>query len=100
MQKIEFEVNNDLNSKVSFCQGDISKLNVDVIVISANKALIIGGVIGGVIHETAGPGLLDEFQKLNDCKTGECKIPLGYKSPVKYVFHSVRSRNRRFFPIM
>ena len=59
---MEFEVNNDINSRVSFCQGHITKLNIDVIMISANKALIVAGVIDGAIHETAGPGMLDEFQ--------------------------------------
>ena len=37
LQKLEFEVNNDKNVKVSFCQGDITKLNVDLIVNSLNK---------------------------------------------------------------
>ena len=39
LQKLEFEVNNNINSKVSLCQGDITKLNVDAIVNSVNKAL-------------------------------------------------------------
>ena len=57
--KLEFEVNNDINSKVSLCQGDITKLNVDAIVNSVNKTLIGGGGIGGAIHEAAGPGFQD-----------------------------------------
>ena len=28
LQKLKFEVNNNINSKVSLCQGDINKLNV------------------------------------------------------------------------
>ena len=40
LQKLEFEVNNDVNVKVSLCQGDITKLNVDVIVNSVNKTLL------------------------------------------------------------
>ena len=55
LQKLEFEVNNDVNSKVFLCQGDITKLNVDTIVNSVNKTLIGGGGIGGAIHESAGP---------------------------------------------
>ena len=51
LQKLEFQVNNDINSKVSLCQGDITKLNVDVIVNSVNKTLIGRGGIGGAIHE-------------------------------------------------
>ena len=84
-KKMEFEVNNDINSEVSLCQGDITKFNIDVIVISANKALIGGGGIDRAIHEAVGPGLSDEFQKLNSCECGEYKVPLVYKIPGKYV---------------
>ena len=77
MQKLEFEVNRDINSKVSLCEGDITKLNVDAIVNSLNKTLIGGGGIDGAIHEAEGPELIHECQKLNDCETGECKVTLG-----------------------
>ena len=65
MHKLEFEVNNDINSKVSHFQGDITKLNVDAVVNSVNKTTIGRGSIGGAIHEAAGLGLLDECQKLH-----------------------------------
>ena len=94
LQKLEFEVNNDVNVKVSLCQGDITKLNVDVIVNSVNKTLTVVGAIDGAIHEAAGPGLVDECQKLNVCETGECKVTLGHKLPAKYVFHTVRLRDK------
>ena len=99
LQKLEFEVNNDINSKVSLCQGDITKLNIDAIVNSVNKTLIWGGGIGGVIHEAAGPGLLDECQKINGCETNECKVTLGYKLPAKYVFHTVRLRDKNHYKL-
>ena len=70
MEKLEFQVNNDVNVKVSLCHGDITKLNVDVIVNSVNKILSVGGGIDGAIHEAAEPGLVDECQKLNVCETG------------------------------
>ena len=58
-KKLEFEVNNDINSKVSLCQGDITKLNVDAIVNSVNKTKIDGGGIDAGIPEATGPGLVD-----------------------------------------
>ena len=82
---MKFEVNNDINVNVSFCQGDITKLNVDVIVNSLNKTLTVGGGIDGATHEAAGPGLIDECQKFNFCETGECKVTLGHKLPAKCV---------------
>ena len=93
MRKSEFEVNNYKNSKVSFCQGDITKFNVYAIVNLSNKILIGGGGIDGAFHEDAGPGLLGECQKLNGCETDECKVTLGYKLLAKYVFHTVRPRD-------
>ena len=99
MQKLEFEVNNDVNVKVSLCQGDITKLNVDVIVNSVNKTLTVVGAIDGAIHEAAGPGLVDECQKLNVCETGECKVTLGHKLPAKYVFHTVRLRDKNDYKL-
>ena len=79
LQKLEFEVNNDINVKVSLWQGDITKLNVDVIVNSVNKTLTVVGGIDGAIHEAAGPGLVDEGQNLNVCETEECKVTLCHK---------------------
>ena len=90
LQKVKFEVNSDVNSEVSLCQGDITKVNVDAIVNAANETLISGGGTYEVIREAAGPGLLQECQKLNGCETGACKVTLGYKLPVCYVFHIIR----------
>ena len=42
---MKFEVNNDINSKVALCQGDIMKIHVDDIVDAANETLISGGGI-------------------------------------------------------
>ena len=92
LQKLEFQVSNDINSIVSLCQGDATKLSVDIIVISAIKAWIVGGVIDSNIHEAARSGLLNECQKLKGCETGKCKVTLGHNLSAKYVFHAVRPR--------
>ena len=94
MLKLGFEVNNDVNSKISLCQGEIAKLKVDGIFNSVNKTLIGWGGINGAFHEAAGWGLLDECQKLIGCATGECKVTLCYKLPAKYVFHAGRLRDK------
>ena len=96
---MEFEVNNDINSKVSFYQGNITKLNVDVIVNSVNKTLIKRGRIDGAIDEVAWPGLLDNSQKLNGCESSECKVTLGYKLLTKYVFHTVRLGDKNSYKL-
>ena len=54
--------------------------------------MIGGGGIDGAIHEALGPGLLEEFQELNGCKIGECKVTLGDILPAKDVFDTVGFR--------
>ena len=41
------------------------------------------------IHEAAGAGVVSDCQKLTVCKTGECKLKLGYKLFAKYVFFTI-----------
>ena len=76
--------------------GDITKLNVDAIVNSVNKALTGRG---GAIHEASGLGLLDECQKLIDYEIGKCKVFLGYKLPAKCVFHTVRLEDKNGYKL-
>ena len=57
LQKLEFEVYKDINSKFSLCY--ITSWNVEVIVNSVNETLAFGGDIDRAIHETAGSKLLD-----------------------------------------
>ena len=83
---LEFEVINNINIKGCLCQGDITKLNDDMIVNSVNKTLTVGGGIDGAIHEAARSGLVDECQKLNVCETGECNVTLGHKLPINMSF--------------
>ena len=67
--------------------------------ISVNKTLIGGGGIDGAVDGAAGSIFLDEFQILNCCKTGECKVTLDYKLPAKYVFHTVKPREKNDYKL-
>ena len=91
LEKLEFEVNIDINSKFFLYQGHITNLNVDVIV---NETFADGGGIDTAIYETVELGLLDEFQKFNCRETGEYKVTFGCKLIANYVFHSVRPRDK------
>ncbi|MHC5202452.1 macro domain-containing protein [Myroides sp. LJL119] len=82
-----------MDKRIKVVQGDITKLEVDVIVNAANPKLIPGGGVDGAIHQAAGRQVyLDALRLLKDIKS----LPTGYVMPTiagnlnaKAIFHAV-----------
>jgi len=69
--------------------NDITKMQVDAIVNTANTELLMGGGLCGAIFNAAGPARLEAAcGKLAPIRTGEAVATEGFDLPVKYIIHT------------
>lgn len=78
----------DPQSRMEIHSGDITKLEVDVVVNAANSALRPGGGVCGAIHRAAGPELAEACKRIGGCPTGEARATDAFKLKAKRVFHA------------
>lgn len=70
-------------------RNDITKMQVDVIVNTANPRPVVGGGVDRAIHRAAGLELLLARREIGDIATGKAFITPGYRLLAKYVIHTV-----------
>ncbi|MGE5335113.1 MAG: macro domain-containing protein [Nitrososphaerota archaeon] len=70
-------------------ESDITKMQVDTIVNSANAARIGRGGLNETIYRAAGPRLLRATQALRGQPVGTVKLTLGYQLPARHIIHVI-----------
>ncbi|AHB42299.1 Appr-1-p processing protein [Candidatus Saccharibacteria bacterium RAAC3_TM7_1] len=74
---------------IKYVTGDLTTMEVDVIVNAANTGLVGGAGLCGMIHDAAGPEIDVECRKIGYCLRGDAEITKGYNLPAKFVIHTV-----------
>jgi O-acetyl-ADP-ribose deacetylase (regulator of RNase III) len=75
--------------RMSVHVGDITALDVDVIVNAANEHLLAGGGVCGAIHRAAGPELEQACRRIGHCPTGSAVLTPGFGLKARHVIHAV-----------
>ncbi len=79
-----------MNARIEVIQGDITQLDVDVIVNAANEGLRGGGGVDGAIHRAAGSEPLQAAcREIGFCATGQACVTPGFNLKAKWIVHAV-----------
>lgn len=77
---------------VELVKGDITDLEVDVIVNAANSSLKMGGGVAGAILRKGGRVIQEECDRIGYCPVGGAVITSAGKLKARYVIHAVGPR--------
>lgn len=81
--------------RVHVVHGDLTKMEVDVLVNAANERMLGGGGVDGAVHRAAGPELLAACRRVPEvasgvrCPTGSARITEAFQLKARYVIHTV-----------
>jgi O-acetyl-ADP-ribose deacetylase (regulator of RNase III) len=69
-------------------RGDITTVEVDAIVNSANNDLVLGGGVSGAIRRVAGPAVQDECHKIGTIPLGTAVVTSGGQLKAPWIIHA------------
>ena len=81
-------------------RDDITHIDAEVLVNSANPHAVIGGGVDAAIHMAAGPKLIEARQKIGEIEEGMIAFTPGFKLKARYVIHAVGPDCRKPQPNM
>ena len=87
--KIEYMIN---NIKIILVQGDITDLDVDVIVNAANAQLKLGSGVAGSIKKKGGSKIQEECDRIGGTYVGGAVLTSGGNLKAKNIIHAVGPR--------
>lgn len=88
--KVTYEICGGVKMPFKIVRNDITKMNVDVVVNTANEEPIYSLGVDSAIYKAAGEKeLLAARQKIGYMNEGEVAITSGYKLLAKYIIHAV-----------
>lgn len=70
-------------------RNDITKVEADAVVNTANPAPLVGGGTDYAIHTAAGPELLEARRRIGEIGVGQCAATPAFRLPARYVLHAV-----------
>jgi O-acetyl-ADP-ribose deacetylase (regulator of RNase III) len=79
-------------SIIELIEGDITEMDTDAIVNSANAALQLGAGVAGAIRRKGGPKIQEECDKIGGTFVGGAVITTGGNLKARYVIHAVGPR--------
>ena len=80
------------NTDLLLLQGDITELEVDVIVNAANKDLVLGSGVAGAISKKGGPEIQKECDQIGGTRVGGAVVTSAGQLKARYIIHAVGPR--------
>src|ERR1051326_5523665 len=78
-----------MKTQLKMIRGDITTVDAEAIVNSANNDLVLGGGVSGAIRRVAGPAVQDECHKIGTVPLGTAVITTGGQLKAPWIIHEI-----------